>query len=606
MNTKIKKILSFVLSIAILLSISTVAFAEDKTSAIKVNSFSEAEQLLEDDEIYPTIIIHGMGQAQSFLVDENGERVYDILGKPVTGWPLYFDVPALVLKLIAPLILSICTQCDAGLSNAAYEAVYEQMNRIGYDENCNPNNTFQLVEYQGRAVSECNEEEKAWIYDQVPLEKFTAKVGEKNLYYFAYDTFGDTYTIVDRLEAIIEKAKRETGKDKVNLVPISLGGAISVAYVGEHPQGEGINKIVHIVPAADGSEIVGKVMLGEIDYTNEGLYRDMFTKLIGTDDYTGWLVNIALRILPKRVYIDLLKNIAAGLSDGALSKVTNMWGLVPGSMFDTLAEKYLVPGTLFAQRVYKFREAQKNYIANLKNYEKNGVEVYDLCGYGLELYSLIASDCNSDKIIHSASTSLGATFSKVNHTLDENYEQQAYKEYNLISPDRQVDASTCAFPLRTWFFGGQNHESLARNDVVISLATTILIHKSMNVYSTPDYPQFNGHRDISDLKDYLAQAKAVDASALTEEQAEKLNKAINDAEYNLNLTILVDGDTEKATQQLLDVLIELGLREEESKTVNNILLFIFKNASELIYKFFGPRGFSDPISEINNNQLLFD
>ncbi|HAX84023.1 MAG TPA: hypothetical protein DCY15_06060, partial [Ruminococcaceae bacterium] len=494
---------------------------------------------------------------------------------------------------IVPIMLSLITQKDCGLSKMAYNAVYDAMEYIAYNEDGSPKNDFRVENYGNRSVAECTEEEKETIYDHVPIKGYTDVVGEENLYYFAYNSFGDMYEIVDELEELIEKAKKDTGKDKVNLLPISLGGAVSVAYVGEHPQGEDINKIVLVVPAADGSEIVGKIMLGQLDYSDAGLYRNMFTKLVGEDNYTGWLINIGIRVLPKKVVIGLLDGVASGLADSALARVTTMWGLVPSSMYDELAEKYLVKGTKFAEDVERFHNAQINYKKNLKNYAANGVKIYDICGYGLELYSLIDSDSNSDKIIHSASTSLGATFSKVNEKLPKGYTQKAYKDTNFISPDGQVDASTCAFPYTTWFFGNQDHEKLARNDVVISLAMKLLIVKEMDVFTTVEYPQFNGHRNTRDLKKYIAEAEKVDLSTLSPEDSERLSKALADAKAILATTIVIEGKEEAAEAELYDALAEIGVYEKKNTAKDDALLFVCKTASELLYYFFGPRGFGE-------------
>ena len=599
-----KKVLSVILTVIIAVSSCVIAANAETDSVItKVDSFeAAAEELtnskhvdeLEKDEVYPTILIHGIGQSRTFMLDEDGNDAVDPDGKKITGWPIYFYVPELVFKLVVPLLASLITQKDCGLSKKAYDAVYDAVDYLAFNDDGTPKNNFRVEGYDNRSAAECTEEEKAVIFDHVPIKNYTDKVGEENLYYYAYNSFGDIYQIVDGLEEIIEKAKKDTGKDKVNLLPISLGGAISVAYIGEHPNCEDINKIVLIVPAADGSEIVGKVMLGQLDYSDAGLYRNMFTKLVGEDNYTGWLINIGIRILPKNVVIGLLKAIAAGLSDSALSRVTNMWGLVPSSMYDELAERYLVEGTKFASDVEKFHNAQLNYISNLKAAAKNGVKIYDVCAYGLELYSLIDSNSNSDKIIHSASTSLGATFSNVNEKLPEGYTQQKLTGTNFISPDGQVDASTCAFPYTTWFFGNQSHEELAHNDVVISLATDLLVVKDMDVFTTVEYPQFNGHRNTHDLIKYVEEAEAVNLSALSAENAEKLTAALDKAKAILATTIIVEGEAEAAENELYNALVEIGLHEKKDNTKDNILLVVCKTASELVYRYFGPRGFSDP------------
>lgn len=600
-----KKIIAVILSVIVSVSSCTVvALAADngKDFVTKVDSVEAATNELlnskhvdelEKDEVYPTILIHGIGQAKTFMLDEDGNDAIDPSGQKITGWPLYFYVPELVVKLIVPLLLSLITQKDCGLSKTAYNAVYDALEYIAYNEDGTPKNDFRVENYDNRSVAECTEEEKETIYDHVPIKEYTEEVGEENLYYFAYNSFGNMYEIVDNLEKLIEKAKKDTGKDKVNLLPISLGGAVSVAYVGEHPQGEDINKIVLVVPAADGSEIVGKIMLGQLDYSDAGLYRNMFTKLCGEDTYTGWLINIGIRVLPKKVVIGLLDGVASGLADSALARVTTMWGLVPSSMYDELAAKYLVKGTKFADDVEKFHNSQVNYIKNLKNYAANGVKIYDISGYGLELYSLIDSDSNSDKIIHSASTSLGATFSKVNEKFPAGYTQKEHTDTNFISPDGQVDASTCAFPYTTWFFANQDHEKLARNDVVISLATELLLVKEMDVFTTVEYPQFNGHRNTRDLKKYIAEAEKLDLSTLDAENAERISNALADAKAILATTIIVEGEAEVAESELYDALAEIGIYEKKDTTKDDVLLFVCKTASELLYYFFGPRGFGD-------------
>lgn len=599
-----KKIISMLLAMLMAVSACIVFASAEDDGVIQVSSYDEATNELlnsqrvddlERDEVYPTILLHGIGHAKTFMVDEDGNDVVDPSGDKVTGWPFYIYAPTLIVKLIFPLVASLVTQKDCGLSKAAYNAIYDAVENIAYNDDGTPKNNYRVESYDGKSVAECTEEQKATIFNYVPIKEYTDEVGEENLYYLAYNSFGNMYEIVDELEELIEKAKRETGKDKVNLLAISLGGAVSVAYVGEHPQGEDINKVVLVVPAADGSEIVGKIMAGQLDYSDEGLYRNMFSKLVGQNDYTGWLINIAVRILPKQVLIGLLDAVASGLSDSALARITNMWALVPSTMYDELAEKYLTPGTKFAEDVERFHNAQVNYINNLKNYAANGIPVYDICAYGLELYSLVASDSNTDKIIHSSSTSLGATFSKVNETFPSNYKQQKYTDVNFMSPDGQVDASTCAFPFTTWFFGNQSHEELADNNVVISLAKDMLVVKEMDVFTTVEYPQFNYCKSIKKLNKYLADVENVDYSTISTDAAERLDKAIDGANAVIAQTVIKEGDVAAAETELFNALVDAGVYEPVDTRTDDLLLVVCRTASELVYYLFGPRGFSDPV-----------
>ncbi|HAX84176.1 MAG TPA: hypothetical protein DCY15_06920, partial [Ruminococcaceae bacterium] len=111
-----KKIISIILTIIISVSSCTVAvIAADGSLFTKTDSVEAATDVLlnnkhvdelEADEVYPTILIHGIGQAKTFMLDEDGNDAVDPDGKKITGWPLYFYIPELVVKLIVPIMLS--------------------------------------------------------------------------------------------------------------------------------------------------------------------------------------------------------------------------------------------------------------------------------------------------------------------------------------------------------------------------------------------------------------------------------------------------------------------------------------------------------------------
>ena len=617
MTILVEKIIATILSVVMALSSGSAALvpvkgdiaagaavtaSQDHDEARRVFAESDGNYIstegLELDASYPTIVIHGIGQAETYLTDGSGEHVVDDSGNEVTGWPIYFNVKKLVAKLALPLLRTLITQKDNGFCDILSEAIEDNFKTGGYNDDGTPRAIYETENFGGRPVSECTQEEKDLIYHHIPLQAYSNIAGEENLYYFTYDSFGDTYKIVEDLEKIIAKAKADTGKDKINLVPVSLGGAIATAYIDEHKDGSDINKVAFIVPALDGSEIIGKIMANELDYSDEGLYRNIFTKLVGVDEFTGWMLNIVVRTLPKQEYKDILSTLAKSLSNSMLSRCMTMWGLVPTSMYEELEDEYLTEGTVLKARADKFLQARNNLFENLKNYEKNGIEVYDICGYGLQLYSLIDSESNSDKIIHSSSTSMGATFSRYDSTLDDDYKQQYYTEYNMISPDRRVDASTCAFPMRTWFFGDQDHEKIARNDVVIRLATTILLCKDMDINSTPAFPQFNGHRNTRIIKSNLQTALNIATSTLSGEDAQRLNTAIDDSIALLKETIIDEQKTDRVEKEMDDVLVSLGINEKDNEFVDNALTFVFRGISEFLYQYYGPRGFSDRLTVI--------
>ena len=140
MHSLEKKIISIILTVVISVSSCAVtAVAVDGDIITQVSSVESATDVLlnskhvdelEKDEVYPTILIHGIGQAKTFMLDGEGNDAVDPDGKKITGWPLYFYVPELVIKLIVPIILSLITQKDCGVSKTAYNAVYVALEYI--------------------------------------------------------------------------------------------------------------------------------------------------------------------------------------------------------------------------------------------------------------------------------------------------------------------------------------------------------------------------------------------------------------------------------------------------------------------------------------------
>ena len=128
MKTDIKKIISVLLAVILAFSVGTTAFAKNSNSNVtSVSSFAEAAKVLSakdlpKDEEYPTIIIHGIGQAWTYQLDENGNDVLNKDGEPVTGWPVAIDAGILIKNLLLPLIFSVAFQRDIGLTKGAYKA----------------------------------------------------------------------------------------------------------------------------------------------------------------------------------------------------------------------------------------------------------------------------------------------------------------------------------------------------------------------------------------------------------------------------------------------------------------------------------------------------
>ena len=103
------------------------------------------------------------------------------------------------------------------------------------------------------------------IYNNIPLQAFAEMAGEDHLYYFAYNSFGNNSDIVDELYAFIQMVKAETGHDKVNLIPVSLGGSIATAYFDAYGSKNDVNRVCYFVPATNGSTLIADAFSKNID-----------------------------------------------------------------------------------------------------------------------------------------------------------------------------------------------------------------------------------------------------------------------------------------------------------------------------------------------------
>lgn len=546
----------------------------------------------------PSIVLHGIGQSELYELDESGNRKLDENGKEVTAWPISVNMDPIINSLALPLAASLITQKDMGLSDKGAEVAAQVFSANASGPDGKHTGSSELVRYP-YSVARCTQKEKDFIYNSMRLMYYTEVAGEDHLYYFAYDSFGNNLDIAQELYAYIQQVKLETGHDKVNLVPVSLGGTIANSLLEFYPQVyDDLNRVVYIVPALDGSNIIGDVYTNNLSLEDEMLYKDLLPSFI--DGYLGYLINILLRVLPKSVLHAVLDKAFGSLLDTVLVNSTVMWSLVPQAYYAEAAEKWL-SGEEHAEirrQTDLYYQAQQNAHANILKLIERGVSVFDICDYNQSLYAIAGSwdECNSDGVIHLASTSMGATSGLVDTPLPADYVQQQCLEHNHISPDRIVDASTGLLPDNTFYFRNQHHEGTGRNDVIIKLATELLLNDDfIDVYTMPErFPQFNIGREARGFSGDVARAKSVDQSTLSEADAAELQAAIEQAQAMLDNTIVVEGEYPAARERLFAIMVKIGERDApEDNSKDELYTKICKFLSDTLYTYWGARGFSD-------------
>ena len=495
---------------------------------------------------YPSVVIPGLFQSKVRYLDEEGNEKLNAQGKPYSA-PFFMEDTSDVVKLalseaLIPLASLLISQEDKEERCAKAIAGVLGQALLGNLELDAQGHTIKNIQADRYTTSLANlpEEQREYALNQIPLRTYADIAGNDHLYFFSYLSTGNLIDTVEELYELIQTAKKETGHDKVNVAPISQGGSLFNALVQYYKDKglnieDDINRICYVVPAADGSNILGDIYRYGLRDDTEALYGYMIPSLLGEDQqYLSYLINIILRLFPEADLSNILDTAVRVLVEDYLEYSTCLWALVPSGHYPACREIYLSDeeDAYIRQQTDWYYNAQVNSREYILEMMDKGVECFDIVDYNFEFYRICESwdKMQADGVIHLDSESFGATSVKVNVPLPEDYQQaNTYctdPAHNHIDAGRLVDASTGILCESTFYFLNQGHESTARNDVIMRLAIRILTDESFrNVYSDPAFPQFNFARDSSSVIFKYNLWKDYDTSKLSAEDAAEFEAA---------------------------------------------------------------------------------
>ena len=567
---------------------------------LSIPAYADNEGYVPDyDTETPVIIVHGMSQNNTYLVDENGEWVPDETGY-VTGWPLEIDVMPLVKRALPNMLLSIMFRKDVGLTDDMYEGTYNALSLIEKDNDGKYINNIEVPCYE-MPMSELPEDVKEEYYTFLPIQELSEIIGEDDVYYFGYDSLGDVMHETEKLHHYIhDVVLPKSPNGQVKLCHISLGGTLAINYLETYPEDyELIKKMVFVIPAIDGSDIIGDLLTGNLSvfYDDNTLYEDLFVTLLG-ETPLAYLLNVVLRILPSDVLKSALGGLANGLVDIAALRSTMIWALCPDAYYEEAKEIWLEDNDELAgilEDVEYFMNARANFEENLFELRDTGCEIFNLACYDVNLFPLCKEykTKNADRVIHAESPAMGATFANLGETLGEDYKAVGTycsdPTHNHLSPDGVVDATTGLLPCTTWYFKAQAHEQLPENDVALTLAIRVMADNNMkDVYSNPAVPQFNEGRLTFNARDNVEAWNEADKSNLSADEIAKIEAAVAKIEALLNETIVDQAAWKAADEELEKALAAAGVIEDESPTTaENILTVILKTINRAVNKAYG-------------------
>lgn len=584
---KFKRAICIVLALIMMLPVT--AFAAETENTTYVADY---------DTETPVIIVHGMSQNNTYLVDENGEWVPDETGY-VTGWPLELDVMPLIKTALPNMLLSIVTRRNIGLTDAMYEGTRNALSLIEKDNNGKYINNIEVPCYE-MPMSELPEAVREEYYTFLPIQELSEIVGEDDVYYFGYDSLGDVMYETEKLHHYIhEVVLPKSPNGQVKLCHISLGGTIAINYLETYPEDyELIKKMVFVIPAIDGSDIIGDLFTGNLSvfYDDNTLYEDLLVTLLG-ETSLAYLLNIVLRILPDDVLKEALSGLANGLVDIAALRSTMIWALCPTAYYEEAKAMWLEGNNDLAgilEDVEYFMNARANFEENLFALRDTGCEIFNLACYDMNLFPICKEyrTKNADRVIHAASPAMGATFADLGTTLGEGYEAVGTycndPSHNHLSPDGVVDATTGLLPCTTWYFKAQAHEQLPENDVALGLAIRAMTDNNMkDVYSNPAYPQFNEGRLTYNARNNIIAWNNADKSGISAEKVAAVEAGVAKIEKLLGETIVSQAEWNAADAELEKALVDAGVIADEAPTAfDNALTSVLKKINQGVNKMY--------------------
>ena len=331
-----------------------------------------------------------------------------------------------------------------------------------------------------------------------------AKIGADHVYYFNYDWRLDPMDHAKELRGYVERAKRETGHDQVNLIGSSMGGTIIAAYLSQYGS-EDIDNYTMLSSAFTGTTIVGDLFTGKIEFHKDALIR-ILKEVAGQQ-----AVNVLLDALDKAGVIDILlpvlDELVVNLKDRVYDEVfqdtfvtmPGIWDLVALEDYED-AKEYLLYPEADAQLIARIDDYHYQVQAKLPELFRaamaKGMKINIVSHYNLQGVPLTPSYREqNDNVIDTKYTSGYATCAFLDETLPADYQHKNTfcqdASHNHLSGDRVIDASTCLLPEQTWFLKDLKHVGYIYDTQVMDFILWLCLSDSQRtVQEAGDYSQF--------------------------------------------------------------------------------------------------------------------
>ncbi len=327
------------------------------------------------------------------------------------------------------------------------------------------------------------------------------QLGAENVYVFTFDWRKTPDVYARELDELIEIAKKETGKDKVNIAATSMGSVALTAYF--HYIGyDKIDSAVILSGVHNGSDFAGKLFTGKLDVKKETVGNLFDSLAVNQSPFIKILLKIAesiglydfLAIIVSDVLIEHRKELYDGFLRDTFATAPGTWALCPDEYFDEGLE-YVFDGVedeyaVVIEKIKGLRDFVFSTEKILSHAHEEDIKLSYVSNYGLGLVPIYeGSDAQGDLIVSTYITSNYAKVAPYGEPLSE--EELAGVAPEFISPDKSVDTSACLYPEYTWFVKNAIHVGCSHGSEFARFAIMLATGKSQpTVYDNELYPRF--------------------------------------------------------------------------------------------------------------------
>ena len=428
--------------------------------------FVNAAPVFAKSKVTPVIVVHGLGGSDLFKDNTNQDTKIAQFGLDVKAMAKNQNILDEAVKLFT----------DEKKPN--YDLLFKELGAyfkdtgLNYDSNGNPVGNSGVRSYWEDSLA--NHKDYLTMRDfSIPVmaRQIAAQIGSKNVYAYNYDWRRDICESADGLRQLIVSVKKKTHSKKVTVVALSLGGAVVSAYMDKYKSYKDVKRYVIVNPAYMGVDVArafkmdlsfnGNEVISYLKHMEQayqaGEKSSTFRAVTAIGDVR---IKKGLNKLNKDVFknTSMRNKFFLEVVKPWIGNIPTFYELIPYSQFDSCVNTlskigYLDKNSGLYKKIVRYHKVQGRFKKNLKAVKKSGAEIAIIANYGTRGLPFTSKKMNhTDLLIDTKYASVGATVAKYGKKLKGKKAKGKY-----VSPDKVINAKTCALPNNTWFIKGIIH-----------------------------------------------------------------------------------------------------------------------------------------------------